>query len=177
MSNVLRRLFHRSAQREQAERKHDNRGEAASLPPTPWPGPVQPANDQGPVPAVKPAGGAVAAVRQTGGAEPVAADEPAGAPEPVAPDKAPGDPASATAVKPVSDEEIIERQIAALISAWNKTSLCARREFLTRIDQRIMTTHRIRSVSRQSTASDSPTIDMAASAPETAKAADGISAG
>jgi hypothetical protein len=169
MSNVLRRLFHRSAQREQAERKHDNRGEVASLPwpPTPWPGPVQPANDPGPVPAVKP----------TGGAEPVAADEPAGAPEPVAPDKPPGDPASAAAVKPVGDEEIIERQIAALISAWNKTSLCARREFLTRIDQRIMTTHRIRSVSRQATASDSPTIGMAAPAVEASTAADGISAG
>jgi hypothetical protein len=164
MSNVLRRLFHRSAQREQVERKHGNRGEAASMPwpPTPWPGPVQPANDPGPVPAVKPTGHAVPAVKQTGDA-----DEPAAAPERVAPDvtsdQAPSDPASASAVKPVSDDEIIERQIAALISAWNETSLCARREFLTRIDQRILTTHRIRSASRQATAS--------------AEAADGISAG
>jgi hypothetical protein len=45
---------------------------------------------------------------------------------------------------PSSDQEIVERQIAALMSAWDKTSLCARREFLTRIDQRIMTTHWIR---------------------------------
>jgi hypothetical protein len=179
MSNVLRRLFHRSAQREQVERKHGNRGEVASMPwlPTTWPGPVQPANDPGPVPAVEPTGDAVAAVKQTGDTEPVAADQPAGAPEPVTPDKAPGDPASATAVKPVNDEETIERQIAALISAWNKTSLCARREFLTRIDQRIMTTHRIRSVSRQAAASDSPPFDMAAPALEAPKAADGISAG
>jgi hypothetical protein len=48
-------------------------------------------------------------------------------------------------VEPTSDEETVELQIAALISAWDKTSLCARREFLTRIDQRIMTTHWIRS--------------------------------
>jgi hypothetical protein len=47
--------------------------------------------------------------------------------------------------EPTSDEETVELQIAALISAWDKTSLCARREFLTRIDQRIMTTHWIRS--------------------------------
>jgi hypothetical protein len=41
-------------------------------------------------------------------------------------------------VKPISVEEAIERQIATLISAWDKASLCARREFLTRIDQRIV---------------------------------------
>jgi hypothetical protein len=175
MANVLSRLFHRSAQREQVERKHGNRGEVASMlwPPTAWPGPVRAANDPGPVPVVEPTG--VVAVEQTG--EPVAAAEPAGAPEPATPDKTPSDPASATAVKPVSDEETIERQIAALISAWNKTSLCARREFLTRIDQRIMTTHRIRSVSRQAAASDSPPFDMARPAVEASTAADGIGAG
>jgi hypothetical protein len=48
--------------------------------------------------------------------------------------------------KPPSDEETVERQIAALLSEWDKTSLCARREFLNRIDQRIITTHRIRSM-------------------------------
>jgi hypothetical protein len=47
-------------------------------------------------------------------------------------------------VAPESDQEAIERQIAALLAAWDRTSLCARREFLTRIDQRIMTTHWIR---------------------------------
>jgi hypothetical protein len=177
MSNVLRRLFHRSAQREQVERKHGNRGEVRSMPwpPTPWPGPVQPANDPGPVPAAEPTGDAVAAVEQPGEAEPVAAPKPASAPEPAPPDKVPGDPASATAVQSASDEEIIERQIAALISAWNRTSLCARREFLTRIDQRIMTAHRIRS--RQATASDRPLLDTAAPALEAPKAADGFSAG
>ena len=49
---------------------------------------------------------------------------------------------------PESAEEAIERQIASLLSAWDKTSLCARREFLTRIDQRIMTTLWIRSRAR-----------------------------
>jgi hypothetical protein len=47
--------------------------------------------------------------------------------------------------KPPNDEETVETQIAALLSAWDRTSLRARREFLTRIDQRIMTAHRIRS--------------------------------
>ena len=47
-------------------------------------------------------------------------------------------------VAPESDQETVERQIASLLVAWDKTSLCARREFLTRIDQRIMTTHWIR---------------------------------
>lgn len=48
-----------------------------------------------------------------------------------------------------SDEETIERQISSLLAAWDKTSLCARREFLTRIDQRIMTTHWIRTARGQ----------------------------
>jgi hypothetical protein len=48
--------------------------------------------------------------------------------------------------KPPSYEDTVELQIAALLSAWDKTSLRARRAFLTRIDQRIMTTLRIRSV-------------------------------
>ena len=50
---------------------------------------------------------------------------------------------------PETDRHTIERQIAALLAAWNKTSLCARREFLTRIDQRIMTTHWITSARGQ----------------------------
>ena len=50
---------------------------------------------------------------------------------------------------PESAEEAIERQISSLLAAWDKTSLCARREFLTRIDQRIMTTHWIRSARGQ----------------------------
>jgi hypothetical protein len=45
---------------------------------------------------------------------------------------------------PESDQDAIERQIVSLLSAWDNTSLCARREFLARIDQRIMTTHWIR---------------------------------
>jgi hypothetical protein len=49
-----------------------------------------------------------------------------------------------TPVAPESDQETIERQIISLLAAWDRTSLCARREFLTRIDQRIMTTHWIR---------------------------------
>jgi hypothetical protein len=47
-------------------------------------------------------------------------------------------------VAPESDQETIERQIASLLVAWDRTSLRARREFLTRIDQRIMTAHWIR---------------------------------
>jgi hypothetical protein len=50
---------------------------------------------------------------------------------------------------PESAEEAIERQISSLLAAWDKTSLCARREFLTRIDQRIMTTHWIRTARGQ----------------------------
>jgi hypothetical protein len=52
--------------------------------------------------------------------------------------------------KPASDEDTVELQIAALLSAWDKTSLCARRAFLTRIDQRMITTHRSRSASANS---------------------------
>jgi hypothetical protein len=52
---------------------------------------------------------------------------------------------SSRLAKPPRDEETVELQIAALLSAWDRTSLCARREFLKRIDQRIMTAHRIRS--------------------------------
>jgi hypothetical protein len=66
---------------------------------------------------------------------------------------------------PPSDQEIVEQQIAALMSAWDKTSLCARREFLTRIDQRIMTTHWIRTA-RDGLAKDTaPRRDCAALAP------------
>jgi hypothetical protein len=50
---------------------------------------------------------------------------------------------------PESDRETIERQITLLLAAWDRTSLCARREFLTRIDQRIMTTHWIRTARGQ----------------------------
>jgi hypothetical protein len=56
-------------------------------------------------------------------------------------------PVSPEEPKPVaaeSERETIERQIASLLAAWDQTSLSARREFLTRVDQRIMTTHWIR---------------------------------
>jgi hypothetical protein len=52
-------------------------------------------------------------------------------------------------VAPESDQETIERQIASLLVAWDRTSLSARREFLTRIDQRIMTAHWIRTARGQ----------------------------
>jgi hypothetical protein len=52
-------------------------------------------------------------------------------------------------VAPESEQETIERQIVSLLAAWDQTSLCARREFLTRIDQRIMTTHWIRTARGQ----------------------------
>jgi hypothetical protein len=58
------------------------------------------------------------------------------------------DPAPMKQIKPFSDEETVEQQIAALLSAWDKASLRARRKFLTRIDQRIMTAHLARSASR-----------------------------
>jgi hypothetical protein len=78
--------------------------------------------------------------------------EPANDPKPFEPkplEPKPRAPATdATLTKPIGDEETVEQQIAALLSAWNKTSLCARRKFLTRIDQRIMTAHLARSVSR-----------------------------
>jgi hypothetical protein len=58
------------------------------------------------------------------------------------------DPTPMKQIKPFSDDETVEQQVAALLSAWDKTSLCARRKFLTRIDQRIMTAHLARSASR-----------------------------
>jgi hypothetical protein len=60
-------------------------------------------------------------------------------------------PVSSEELKPVaeSDQETVERQIVSLLAAWDRTSLCARREFLTRIDQRIMTTHWIRTARGQ----------------------------
>jgi hypothetical protein len=116
MSNVLRRLFHRHAEREDAERERCDQGEASLLL---EPKLVQPAND--PIP-VEPPDGAVW-VKPASDAMPV---------------------------KPTSDQEAIELQIATLISAWDKTSLCARRVFLTRIDQRIMTAHLARSVTQSS---------------------------
>jgi hypothetical protein len=59
-------------------------------------------------------------------------------------DPALGPASDPTPARVLSDEEIVEQQIAALISAWDKTSLRARRKFLTRIDQRIMTAHLMR---------------------------------
>ena len=64
----------------------------------------------------------------------------------------------ANPIKPFSDEETVEQQIAALLSAWDKASLRARRKFLTRIDQRIMTAHLARSTSRN-TAGDGAACD------------------
>jgi hypothetical protein len=64
-------------------------------------------------------------------------------------DARPVAPEEATLAAPESDQDAIERQIASLVSAWDRTSLCARREFLTRIDQRIMTTHWIRTARGQ----------------------------
>jgi hypothetical protein len=45
-------------------------------------------------------------------------------------------------LEPTRDNEAIEQQVTALMSAWNKASLGARRSFLKRIDQRILTAHR-----------------------------------
>jgi hypothetical protein len=45
-------------------------------------------------------------------------------------------------LEPTTDQEAIERQVAALMSVWNKSSLGVRRAFLTLIDQRILTAHR-----------------------------------
>jgi hypothetical protein len=45
-------------------------------------------------------------------------------------------------LEPTSDEETMEQRVAALMSVWNKSSLGARRAFLTRIDQRILIAHR-----------------------------------
>jgi hypothetical protein len=68
-------------------------------------------------------------------------------------------------VKATSDEEIVEQQIAALVSAWDRASLRARRKFLTRIDQRIMTAHLAR------VGSSSPAGDAAAFNPDGAAVA------
>jgi hypothetical protein len=65
----------------------------------------------------------------------------------------------------MSDEEIVEQQIAALVSAWDKASLRARRKFLTRIDQRILTAHLTRPASRN------PAGDAAAFVPDGTAAA------
>jgi hypothetical protein len=64
-------------------------------------------------------------------------------------DTGPVAPEEAKPAAPESDQEAIERQIGSLVAAWDKTSLCARREFLLRIDQRIMTTHWIRTARGQ----------------------------
>jgi hypothetical protein len=37
-------------------------------------------------------------------------------------------------LEPISEREAIQQQVAALTSVWNKSSLRARRAFLTRID-------------------------------------------
>jgi hypothetical protein len=71
------------------------------------------------------------------------------APVNAANEPAPAAPASEPApVRAMSDEDIVEQQIAALVSAWDKASLRARRKFLTRIDQRILTAHLARPASR-----------------------------
>jgi hypothetical protein len=122
MSNVLWRFFHRRPAREE-ERSSPDQPLVASPPALGQgnPGVISTAPEPG-------------SLQAANDSQPVANDlsplEPADDPKPA---------------KPPSDKETVELQIASLLSAWNKTSLCARREFLTRIDQRIMTTHRIRS--------------------------------
>jgi hypothetical protein len=131
MPNVLWRLFRRQPMRE-AERSGGDQVPAA-LPAAPDhgdPGVISTAFDPRPVEAANDSK-LVEAARDS---RPV---EPATDPKPAI------DPKSA---KPPSDDDTVELQIAALLSAWDKTSLRARRAFLTRIDQRIMTTLRIRSV-------------------------------
>jgi hypothetical protein len=44
-------------------------------------------------------------------------------------------------LEPMSEQDAIEQQVAALTSVWDKSSLRALRAFLTRIDQRILTAH------------------------------------
>ncbi len=88
-------------------------------------------------PAVIPAVPEPGSLQAANDSQPLEAANDAGPPEPAS------DPKPAN---PPSDKEAVELQIASLLSAWDKTSLCARREFLTRIDQRILTTHRIRGV-------------------------------
>ena len=125
MSNVLWRFFHRQPVHE-GERSCGDQTLVAS-PPAPDHG------DPGDL-STAPEPGLVEAANDSRPAE-------------AANDSMPPEPASdPTPARPPSDKETVELQIASLLSAWNKTSLCARREFLTRIDQRIMTTHRIRSV-------------------------------
>jgi hypothetical protein len=53
-------------------------------------------------------------------------------------------------LEPTSDQEAIEQQVAALMSLWDKSSLGARRAFLTRIDQRMLTTYLTKDVPEQS---------------------------
>jgi hypothetical protein len=131
MPNVLWRLFHRQPVRE-AERSSGDRVLAA-LPAAPGhadPGAVSTAFDSRPVEAANDS-------------------KPFEAPHDLRPVEPAADPKPAIDSKPAKsarDEDTVELQIAALLSAWDKTSLRARRAFLTRIDQRIMTTLRIRSV-------------------------------
>jgi hypothetical protein len=125
MSNVLWRFFHRQPMHEEERSGGDQA--LVALPPAPD------HRDPGVI-STAPEPGLLEAANDSQPAEPAndsRALEPAGDPKPA---------------KPPSDKETVELQIASLLSAWDKTSLCARREFLTRIDQRIMTTHRIRSV-------------------------------
>jgi hypothetical protein len=124
MPNVLWRLFHRQPVHE-AERSRGDQVPAA-LPAAPDhgdPGVIATAFDPRPVEAANDS-------------------KPLEAPH----DSKPVEPAADPPARPPSHEDTVELQIAALLSAWDKTSLRARRAFLTRIDQRIMTTLRIRSV-------------------------------
>jgi len=123
MSNVLWRLFLRYPAREHERSPGDLVPMALPAPNHGAPSEMPPIIGPRPVQAAndsKP-------VERAHGSSPL---EPAGDPKPV---------------KPPNDEEAVEMQIVALLSAWDRTSLRARREFLTRIDQRILTTHRIRS--------------------------------
>jgi hypothetical protein len=123
MSNVLWRFFHR---RPALEEERSSGGQPLAASP--------PAPDQG-NPGLVSTAPETGSLQAANDSQPAANDssplEPAGDPKPA---------------NPPSDKDTVELQITSLLSAWNKTSLCARREFLTRIDQRIMTTHRIRSV-------------------------------
>jgi hypothetical protein len=124
MSNVLWRFLHRQSVRDEDRSGGDQA--LVALPPADHgdPGVISTAPEPGPVEAAN-------------DSEPVEA----------ANDSRPLEPASdPKPAKPPNNNETVELQIAALLSAWDKTSLCARREFLTRIDQRILTTHRIRNV-------------------------------
>jgi hypothetical protein len=124
MSNVLRRLFHRQPVREQ-ERSCGDRVLVAARP-------APNRGEPGDISGLALEGGPIRAANDSTPVEPVRESRPLEPVDDVKP------------AKPPSDEETVERQIAALLSEWDKTSLCARREFLNRIDQRIITTHRIR---------------------------------